>query len=70
MKNMLGPKAPLKCWVPQKFDGKVLLKLYHNVKEDDIFDTFLQGFSKQMCLKSNIDERIQNLGFSVYNRKP
>ena len=34
--NVVEP--PLKCWEPQirqKFDGKISLKLYHNVKEDD-----------------------------------
>ena len=32
-------KAPLKCWerkIRQNFDGKISLKLYHNVKEDVI----------------------------------
>ena len=32
-------KAPLKCWeqqIRQKFDGKISIKLYHNVKEDVI----------------------------------
>ena len=33
-------------------------------------DTFLQGFSKQMCLKSNINERIQNLGFLHTTENP
>ena len=53
---------PSKCWEPQichRFDGNISLKSYHNVKEDVIEDTFLRGFPKQMCLKSNIDERIQ-----------
>lgn len=37
-------KAPLKCWEPgiyQKFDGRTLLKLYHNVKQGVIYYTLL-----------------------------
>ena len=33
------------------------------------FKTLLQGFSKQICLKSNIDERVQKIGF-LYDRNP
>ena len=64
-------KAPLyKCWEHKQFDSKISLKIYHNVKEDVIYDTPLQGFSKQMCLKSKIDERINKNRMSAYPRKP
>ena len=32
--------TPLNFGVPQKFDGKISLKLYHNVKDDVILNTF------------------------------
>ena len=40
------------------------------MKEDVIEDTFLEGLSRQMCLKSNINERIQHFGFLRTTENP
>lgn len=43
-------------------EGKTSLELYNDVNEDVFKDTLLQIFSKQICLKTNIEERTTKLG--------
>lgn len=56
-KNITNSKASIMCWEFQN----LMAKFHINVKEDVIYHMILQGFSKQVCWKTNNDESsIQN----------